>query len=89
MEGERERGRERERVSEGGQLSSCTVTPFSLCLNCLHHTAEEQARIQKVMDALKLEVDRRDAEIKNLQRNLKDAETILVSGWACQFAGFC
>ena len=31
------------------------------------------------MDALKLEVDKRDAEIKNLQRNLKDAETIMVS----------
>ncbi|KAL8585561.1 hypothetical protein ACOMHN_046221 [Nucella lapillus] len=39
--------------------------------------AEEQAQIQKVMDALKLEVDKRDAEIKNLQRSLKDAEMIL------------
>ena len=41
--------------------------------------AEEQAKIQKVMDALKQEVDKRDAEIKNLQRSLKEAETILVS----------
>ncbi|XP_076435884.1 mediator of RNA polymerase II transcription subunit 4-like [Babylonia areolata] len=39
--------------------------------------AEEQAKIQKVMDALKQEVDKRDAEIKNLQRSLKDAEMIM------------
>lgn len=39
--------------------------------------AEEQAKIQKVMDSLKLEVDKRDAEIKNLQKSLKDAEMIL------------
>ncbi|KAK7090968.1 mediator of RNA polymerase II transcription subunit 4-like [Littorina saxatilis] len=41
--------------------------------------AEEQAQIQKLMDSLKLEVDKRDSEIKNLQRSLKEAETILAT----------
>ena len=40
--------------------------------------AEEQAQIQQVMDSLKGEVEKRDLEIRNLQRSLKDAETILV-----------
>ncbi|XP_046325963.1 mediator of RNA polymerase II transcription subunit 4-like [Haliotis cracherodii] len=39
--------------------------------------AEEQAGIQKILDGLKSEVDSRDQDIKNLQRNLKEAETIL------------
>lgn len=30
------------------------------------------------MDALKFEVDKRDTEIRSLQRSLKEAETILV-----------
>ncbi|PVD18660.1 hypothetical protein C0Q70_21210 [Pomacea canaliculata] len=42
--------------------------------------AEEQAQIQKVMDALKFEVDKRDTEIRSLQRSLKEAETILATG---------
>ncbi|XP_041378231.1 mediator of RNA polymerase II transcription subunit 4-like isoform X2 [Gigantopelta aegis] len=40
---------------------------------------EEQAGIQQVIDGLKQDVDRRDIEIKNLQRNLKEAETILAT----------
>ncbi|XP_022288375.1 mediator of RNA polymerase II transcription subunit 4-like [Crassostrea virginica] len=39
--------------------------------------AAEQAEIQKTADELQTEVDKRDAEIKHLQKNLKEAETIL------------
>ncbi|XP_064615269.1 mediator of RNA polymerase II transcription subunit 4-like [Liolophura sinensis] len=39
--------------------------------------AEEQGNIQKTIDELKAEVDKRDHDIKNLQKNLKEAETIL------------
>ena len=41
--------------------------------------AEEQAELQKKHDALKLEVEKRDQDIKRLQKNLKEAENILVS----------
>lgn len=40
--------------------------------------AQEQAELQKKYDALKAEVDKRDADIKQLQRSLKEAENILV-----------
>ena len=40
--------------------------------------ASEQAEIQKTTDELKVEVNKRDTDIKNLQKNLKEAETILV-----------
>ena len=40
--------------------------------------AQEQAELQKKYDALKAEVDKRDTDIKQLQRSLKEAETILV-----------
>ena len=40
--------------------------------------AEEQAVVQHVLDGLKLEVEKRDVEIKNLQCSLKETETILV-----------
>ncbi|OWF40443.1 mediator of RNA polymerase II transcription subunit 4-like [Mizuhopecten yessoensis] len=39
--------------------------------------AAEQAEIQKTVDELKTEVDKRDTDIRNLQKNLKEAETIL------------
>ncbi|XP_048744182.1 mediator of RNA polymerase II transcription subunit 4-like [Ostrea edulis] len=39
--------------------------------------AAEQAEIQKTIEELRAVVDRRDAEIKHLQKNLKEAETIL------------
>ena len=42
-------------------------------------TAEEQAGLQKKLDALKLEVEKRDQDIQQLQRSLKEAESILVS----------
>ncbi|CAE1233747.1 MED4 [Acanthosepion pharaonis] len=41
--------------------------------------AEEQMEIQKITDDLKLEVDKRDTDIKNFQKNLKEAETILAT----------
>ncbi|KAK3096064.1 hypothetical protein FSP39_022687 [Pinctada imbricata] len=41
--------------------------------------AAEQAEIQKTIDELKCAVDKRDADIKNLQKNLKEAETILAT----------
>lgn len=44
----------------------------------LYIVAAEQAEIQKTIDELRTEVDKRDAEIKHLQKNLKEAETILV-----------
>jgi hypothetical protein len=47
-------------------------------LTALLFTAAEQAEIQKTIEELKTVVDRRDAEIKHLQKNLKEAETILV-----------
>lgn len=40
--------------------------------------AAEQAEIQKTIDELKTEVNKRDANIKQLQTSLKEAETILV-----------
>ena len=43
-----------------------------------YFTAAEQAEIQKTIDELKTEVDKRDASIKQLQTSLKEAETILV-----------
>ncbi|GAB1605529.1 mediator of RNA polymerase II transcription subunit 4-like [Argonauta hians] len=41
--------------------------------------AEEQMDIQKIMDELKIEVEKRDSDIKNLQKNFKEAETILAT----------
>lgn len=50
---------------------------------CVAHevcfVAKEQGEVQKKFDALKQEVDKRDQDIKQLQRSLKDAENILVS----------
>jgi septal ring factor EnvC (AmiA/AmiB activator) len=43
-----------------------------------YFTAAEQAEIQKTIDQLKTEVDKRDASIKQLQTSLKEAETILL-----------
>lgn len=40
--------------------------------------AREQARVELKMDALKNEVERQDCHIRNLQRQLKEAEQILV-----------
>ena len=41
-------------------------------------SAAEQAEIQKTIDELRWAVDKRDTDIKSLQKNLKEAETILV-----------
>lgn len=40
--------------------------------------AEEQAQINQKMEVLKNEVDRQDQDIRQLQRQLKEAEQILV-----------
>lgn len=41
--------------------------------------AREQARVELKMDTLRAEVERQDCHIRNLQRQLKEAEQILVS----------
>ncbi|BFZ06143.1 hypothetical protein BsWGS_09182 [Bradybaena similaris] len=41
--------------------------------------AEEQEKVQKVMDGLRAEVNKRDGEIRQLQRALKEAETIMAT----------
>jgi len=43
--------------------------------------ANEQAKINHKMEALKREVERQDQYIQQLQRQLKEAEQILVSGY--------
>lgn len=40
--------------------------------------AEEQEKVEKVIDGLRQEVNKRDGEIRQLQRVLKEAETIMV-----------
>ena len=45
--------------------------------------AKEQAVYQEKLDALRLEVDLRDRDIKLLQQNMKDAESILVRHFVC------
>ena len=42
-------------------------------------SAQEQGEQQRKLDALKAEVERRDNDIRTLQKSLKEAETILVS----------
>lgn len=41
--------------------------------------ASEQAKINKKMDILKVEVEQQDQDIQQLQRHLKEAEQILVN----------
>ncbi|GFO09563.1 mediator of RNA polymerase ii transcription subunit 4 [Plakobranchus ocellatus] len=41
--------------------------------------AEEQEKVQKVMDSLRAEVNKRDTEVRQLQRALKEAETIMAT----------
>ena len=40
--------------------------------------AKKQAEIQRTIDELKREVDKRDLDIRILQKNLKEAENVLV-----------
>ena len=40
--------------------------------------AKQQTEVQKRLNSLKAEVDKRDQDIKQLQRGLKDAESVLV-----------
>ena len=47
-----------------------------------HLSVYKQVEVQKTIDELKQEVDRRDQDIKLLQKNLKGAENVLVRlGW--------
>lgn len=41
-------------------------------------SAKEQEELQKEFDELRIEVERRDAHIKFLQKNAKEAEDLLV-----------
>ena len=50
--------------------------------------ANEQAEEQKKLDALKAEVDRRDVEVQQLQKSLKEAEGLLVSFGGCRIWPF-
>lgn len=59
------------------QLADLLVAKDKELKNALK-LAQEQEDIQKKMDALKKEVDKQDEEIKVLQKNLKEAEHILV-----------
>jgi peptidoglycan hydrolase CwlO-like protein len=45
----------------------------------LFFPAEEQTETHKKADRLKMEIEQRDADIRQLQKNLKEAEAILVS----------
>ena len=49
----------------------CSLFPFL--------SAKKQAEIQRNIDDLKREVDKRDLDIRILQKNLKEAENVLVS----------
>ena len=58
----------------GTQLAKrvkCSLFPFL--------SAKKQAEIQRNIDDLKREVDKRDLDIRILQKNLKEAENVLVS----------
>ncbi|KAI8772274.1 mediator of RNA polymerase II transcription subunit 4 [Biomphalaria glabrata] len=48
-------------------------------LKDLLKTAEEQEKVEKVIDGLRQEVNKRDGEIRQLQRVLKEAETIMAT----------
>ena len=59
------------------------------CYVCLHVTvsmttvslaAQQQGETEKKLQSVKVEVERRDHDIRLLQTHLKDAEDILVSG---------
>ena len=53
------------------QRVKCGLFPFL--------SAKKQAEIQRNIDDLKREVDKRDLDIRILQKNLKEAENVLVS----------
>ena len=61
------------------QLTELLVAKDNELKNTLER-AREQARIELKMDAVRAEVERQDLHIRNLQRQLKEAEQILVSG---------
>lgn len=52
-----------------------TYFHYFICIFC---SAGKQAEVQKTIDELKHEVDKRDLDIKILQKNLKEAENVLV-----------
>ncbi len=51
---------------------------YKLICNLIQQLAEEQGVLQQKMVALESEVERHDNEIKNLQKQLKEAEQLLV-----------
>jgi len=44
--------------------------------------AQEQGEKQKELDVLREEVQKRDQDVKQLQRNLKEAENVLVRDYS-------
>ncbi|XP_013384208.1 mediator of RNA polymerase II transcription subunit 4 isoform X2 [Lingula anatina] len=67
-----------EPVADTGQLMELLLKKDAEIQAALK-TATEQGEVQKKIEALQVEVDRRDADILQLQKNLKEAETILAT----------
>ncbi|KAJ1521888.1 hypothetical protein ONE63_002226 [Megalurothrips usitatus] len=64
--------------SEQVQLTELLVSKDNE-LKATLERAREQARVERKMDALRSEVERQDCHIRNLQRQLKEAEQILAT----------
>lgn len=63
---------------EHGQLTNLLVSKDSE-LKLMLKSADEQAKTNLKMEALKAEVDRQDQDIQQLQKQLKEAEQILAT----------
>ncbi|KAL4220186.1 Mediator of RNA polymerase II transcription subunit 4 [Mactra antiquata] len=70
------KGQQRQGAPEPSELIQLLVDKDKEIKDCLK-TAGKQAEVQKTIDELKHEVDRRDLDIKILQKNLKEAENVL------------
>ena len=66
------------KVYEFYPLFSSLLSP-NQCIVTLLKLAEEQGTLQQKVVALETEVERHDVEIRNLQKQLKEAEQLLVS----------
>ncbi|WAR27773.1 MED4-like protein [Mya arenaria] len=70
------KGQQRPGAPEPSELIQLLVEKDKEIKACLQ-TASKQAEVQKTIDELKHEVDKRDMDIKILQKNLKEAENVL------------
>lgn len=68
----------RQSLIDGNQLAELLVKKDQQLKEELEG-ARDQELIQSKIEILKMEVDKYDDELRRLQRNLKDAEHILVS----------